>query len=142
MMILKRDFINTKSKNNYSILYSGSITFMFIAISKVEKNYFKNINIFIYCFIILLFTELAVRYTGIYPFILYIFILLPFTLLMIIYSLLIYKFSKESLSSWINFFKLSLIKFLKTFFVFVVVFYCFGVILNLFEEIEFFKNMK
>ena len=66
---------------------------------KSKKNYFKNINIFIYCFIILLFTELAVRYTGIYPFILYIFILLPFTLLMIIYSFLIYKFSKESLSS-------------------------------------------
>ena len=31
--------------------------------------------------------------------------------------------------------------FLKTFLVFVLVFYCFGVILNLFEEIEFFKNM-
>ena len=32
-----------------------------------------------------------------------------------------------------------LINFLKTFLVFVLVFYCFGVILNLFEEIEFFK---
>ena len=31
--------------------------------------------------------------------------------------------------------------FIKTFFVFVLVFYCFGVILNLFEEIEFFKNI-
>ena len=31
--------------------------------------------------------------------------------------------------------------FLKTFLIFVLVFYCFGVILNLFEEIEFFKNM-
>ena len=62
--------------------------------SKIEKNYFKNINIFIYCFIILLFTELAVRYTGINTFILYIFILLPFSLLLILYSLLIYKFSK------------------------------------------------
>ena len=35
-----------------------------------------------------------------------------------------------------------LLNFLKTFFVFIVVFYCFGVILNLFEEIEFFKNME
>ena len=35
-----------------------------------------------------------------------------------------------------------LINFLKTFFVFVFVFYCFGVILNLFEEIEFFKNIN
>ena len=31
--------------------------------------------------------------------------------------------------------------FLKTFTIFILVFYCFGVILNLFEEIEFFKNM-
>ena len=35
-----------------------------------------------------------------------------------------------------------LINFLKTFFVFVFVFYCFGVILNLFEEVEFFKNIN
>ena len=66
---------------------------------KSKKNYFKNIIIFIYCFIILLFTELAVRYTGINTFILYVFILLPFSLLLILYSLLIYKFSKETLSS-------------------------------------------
>ena len=32
--------------------------------------------------------------------------------------------------------------FLKTFLIFVLVFYCFGVILNLFEEIEFFKNIE
>ena len=32
--------------------------------------------------------------------------------------------------------------FLKTFLVFVVVFYCFGMILNLFEEIEFFKDIN
>ena len=35
-----------------------------------------------------------------------------------------------------------LLNFLKTFFVFILVFYCFGVILNLFEEIEFFKNIE
>ena len=34
-----------------------------------------------------------------------------------------------------------LINFLKTFLVFVSIFYCFGLIFNLFEEIEFFKNM-
>tara|TARA_B000000532_G_scaffold165251_1_gene133393 strand:- start:35 stop:1123 length:1089 start_codon:yes stop_codon:yes gene_type:complete len=32
--------------------------------------------------------------------------------------------------------------FLKTFFLIFFIFYCFGVILNLFEEIEFFKNMN
>ena len=39
------------------------------------------------------------------------------------------------------FFNYLLKNFLKTFLVFVLVFYCFGVILNLFEEIEFFKNI-
>ena len=32
--------------------------------------------------------------------------------------------------------------FLKTFMVIALVFYCFGILLNLFEEIEFFKNIK
>ncbi len=32
--------------------------------------------------------------------------------------------------------------FLKTFMIIVLVFYCFGILLNLFEEIEFFKNIK
>ena len=41
-----------------------------------------------------------------------------------------------------NFLNYLLINFLKTFFVFVFVFYCFGVILNLFEEVEFFKNIN
>ena len=31
--------------------------------------------------------------------------------------------------------------YLKTFFKIVLLFYCFGIILNLFEEIEFFKNL-
>ncbi len=35
-----------------------------------------------------------------------------------------------------------LINFLKTFGLFILVFYCFGMILNLFEEIEFFKNLN
>ena len=32
--------------------------------------------------------------------------------------------------------------FLKTFLIVVMVFYCFGMILNLFEEVEFFKNIN
>ena len=35
-----------------------------------------------------------------------------------------------------------LINFLKTFLLVLLVFYCFGIILNLFEEIEFFKNIN
>ena len=64
---------------------------------KSKKDYFKNLGIFIFSFIILLFTELAVRYTGINVFILYTFVLTPFLLLIILYSFLIYKFSNESI---------------------------------------------
>ena len=32
--------------------------------------------------------------------------------------------------------------FLKTLFIIILLFYCFGLILNLFEEIEFFKNIE
>ena len=32
--------------------------------------------------------------------------------------------------------------FLKNFLVFVAIFYCFGILLNLFEEVEFFKNIE
>jgi len=35
-----------------------------------------------------------------------------------------------------------LTNFMKNFFIFIVIFYCFGLILNLFEEIEFFKNIN
>ena len=40
------------------------------------------------------------------------------------------------------FFNYLLKNFLKTFLIFILIFYCFGVILNLFEEIEFFKNIE
>ena len=38
-------------------------------------------------------------------------------------------------------FKYILTGFLKTLLIVILIFYCFGVILNLFEEIEFFKNL-
>ena len=63
---------------------------------KSKRSYFQNTRIFVSSFIILLFTELAVRYTGINTLIFYTFILMPFSLLLILYSVLIYKFSNES----------------------------------------------
>tara|TARA_B100000963_G_C22618531_1_gene668645 strand:- start:271 stop:1395 length:1125 start_codon:yes stop_codon:yes gene_type:complete len=63
---------------------------------KSRKNFFNNSSIFLYSFLILLFTELAVRYTGLNNLVLYTFILLPFSLLFILYSYLIYKFSNET----------------------------------------------
>ena len=62
---------------------------------KSNKKYFGKVSVFIYCFLILLFTELAVRYTGINFLTRISFILLPITLIIIFYSFLIFQFSKE-----------------------------------------------
>ena len=63
---------------------------------KSRKIYFNKIVVFLYSFILLLFTELAVRYTGINNFISFSFIILPFGLLFLLYSFLIYKFNDEA----------------------------------------------
>ncbi len=64
---------------------------------KSKKNFFQNLNIFSFSFLILLFTELAVRYTGINSLILYTFVLMPFSLWILLYISLIYKFNNETL---------------------------------------------
>ena len=65
-----------------------------------KKNYFLNkYTIFSLSFLILLYAELIVRYTGISKIINILFIISPLILIPIIYLLLIYKFSKESILS-------------------------------------------
>ena len=55
-----------------------------------------KIIVFLYCFVLLVFTELAVRYTGINSFVLFSFVSMPVILISLIYIYLIYKFSKIS----------------------------------------------
>ena len=62
---------------------------------KSKKNYLNKFSIFSYCFLILLFMELAVRYTGLSSVIRIFFIIFPFVLALIFYSALSYQFSKE-----------------------------------------------
>ena len=69
---------------------------------KSNKFYLNKISVFLYGFIILLFTELAVRYTGLNKLILLFFISFPICLMIIFYSYLIYIFSKENKNSWIR----------------------------------------
>ena len=65
-----------------------------------KKNYFLNkYTIFSLSFLILLYAELIVRYTGISKIINILFIISPLILIPIIYLLLVYKFSKESILS-------------------------------------------
>ena len=63
---------------------------------KSERKYFHKISIFLYSFTLLIFTELAVRYSGINRSVMIAFILIPFTLLILIYFFLIYKFKREA----------------------------------------------
>ncbi len=62
---------------------------------KSDRKYFKKTSVFIYCFLLLLFTELAVRYTGINILTRLSFVIIPISLIIIFYSFLIYQFSKE-----------------------------------------------
>ena len=58
--------------------------------------YSGKLAIFSYSFLLLLFSELAVRYTGINKIVMYIYILLgPILLTFNLYFLLIYKFFKN-----------------------------------------------
>lgn len=56
----------------------------------------KKIKIFLSSFLVLIFVELTVRYTGISNILRYFFIITPFILSFFLYFLLIYKFSNES----------------------------------------------
>ena len=63
---------------------------------KSNRIYLNKFSVFLYGFSLLLFTELAVRYTGINNSIKFAFPIIPVFLLGIIYSFLLYKFSKEN----------------------------------------------
>ena len=62
---------------------------------KSKKIYFNKFLIFLYSFLLLIFTELAVRYTGLNKHTLLAFLILPFSLLILFYIFLKYKFSRE-----------------------------------------------
>ena len=78
-----------------------SLLCSFLLIKTEEKrNYFLNkYTIFSLSFLILLYAELIVRYTGISKIVNILFIISPLLLTPIIYLLLVYKFSKESILS-------------------------------------------
>ncbi len=61
-----------------------------------KERYLNKFSIFFYSFVILLFTELAVRYTGLNKFIMMSFILIPFLLSLIFYFFMFHKFNKEN----------------------------------------------
>ena len=60
-----------------------------------DKFYLNKFFIFLYSFIVLIFTELSLRYTGISNLMKLIYICIPFILIIILYSVLKYNFSKR-----------------------------------------------
>jgi lipopolysaccharide export LptBFGC system permease protein LptF len=60
-----------------------------------EKNSLKKFSIYSMAFILILFTEIAIKYTGISNFLLFFFILFPFFLIGFFYIFLMFKFSNE-----------------------------------------------
>ncbi len=67
-----------------------------ILLVKPKKNiFFNKISVFIYCFLILLYAELIIRYTGINKFIANLFWITPFLLMTYLYYFLSNQFSKE-----------------------------------------------
>jgi len=63
---------------------------------KTKRFYLNKVSVFLYGFSLLLFTELAIRYTGISFMILTIYIILPFVFFLILYFFLVFQFSIEN----------------------------------------------
>ena len=62
---------------------------------RVKGKYFNSFSVFILSFLVLLFSELTIRYTGINNLTKTIFLIFPFFLLVLFYTYLNLKFSKE-----------------------------------------------
>ena len=62
---------------------------------RVKGKYFNSFSVFVLSFLVLLFSELTIRYTGINSLTKTIFLIFPFFLLILFYTFLNIKFLKE-----------------------------------------------
>ena len=96
---IKKEIIPTLNRRLILPFYIPVVSLICsILLIKTNKKYLNKISIFIYSFILLLITELTVRYTGINFITRIFFTVTPFALSLIFYIFLIYQFSKESKS--------------------------------------------
>ena len=96
--VFKKEILSTLNRRIIIPFYIPVLSLICsLLLIKSKKNFFQNLSIFSCSFLILLFTELAVRYTGINSLILYTFVFMPFSLLFLLYTFLIYKFYNETL---------------------------------------------
>ena len=76
-----------------------SLICSFLLIKNSKNKFFTNkYSIFLLSFLVLLFAEVIIRYTGLYKLVGIIFLLTPIILIPTIYLTLMFKFSRESLS--------------------------------------------
>ena len=71
----------------------------FLLIKSKKKFFFSKVSVFLYCFLVLLYAELIIRYTGISSLISKLFILSPVVLSILVYIFLKFKFSNEALKN-------------------------------------------
>ncbi len=77
-------------------LYIPVITLICCMLLVKNNNFFLNKTlIFVYSFILLVITELLIRYTGLNSYIRYFYIFLPFCLFVFVYIFLVHQFSRE-----------------------------------------------
>ena len=92
----KKEMLPTLNRRIVTPLYIPLISLICcLLLIKKNKNNVNNIIVYSLNFIVLLFTEIAVKYTGINYALMISFIILPVILYLIFYLLLIYNFSKE-----------------------------------------------
>ena len=96
----KKEILPTLNRRIITPFYIPLISLIcgFLLIKR-NKATFQKVNVFLFNLIILIFTEITVRYTGLNNLLMMIYILLPFILSLIIYFFLIFNFSKESKST-------------------------------------------
>ena len=93
---IKQEIIPTLNRRIVLPLYIPVIALICsLLLIKSKKKLLNKISIFLYSFILLIFTEMAVRYTGINDFIRGFFIIFPIILFVTIYLFLSRNFSKE-----------------------------------------------
>ena len=95
MMKLKRNCADIDKKIYFTCIYSSSLfNFLFLLI-KNQNTLIRKIPIFFYCFFVLVFIELILKYTGTSSFFRLFYIFFPLILSVIIYPLLIFNFKKD-----------------------------------------------
>ena len=94
---LKKEIIPLLLRRIVLPFYIPIISLICSLLLLTNKNIYNNkISVFIFSFMVLLFTELVIRYTGLNYLLRIIYIFLPFLIFFILYFFLVLKFSKET----------------------------------------------